>query len=64
MVKITIDMDACQNYAQCVAEAEDIFSLDDNGKIQYVTEVSDDRLADVENAMDVCPMQVISIEVS
>ena len=64
MVKIAIDMDACQNYAQCVAEAEDIFSLDDNGKIQYVTEVSDDRLADVENAMDVCPMQAISIEVS
>ncbi|MCF8551207.1 MAG: ferredoxin [Candidatus Nanopelagicales bacterium] len=64
MVKITIDMGACQNYAQCVAEAEDIFSLDDNGKIQYVAEVSDDRLADVENAMDVCPMQAISIEVS
>ena len=60
MIAINIDMDACQNYAQCVAEAEDIFSLDDSGKITYVKEVPDDRLTDIENAMDVCPMQAIS----
>ena len=60
MIKIEIDMDACQNYAQCVFEAEDIFSLNDQGKIQYVKEVPDDRLTDVENAADVCPMQAIS----
>lgn len=64
MIKIEIDMDACQNYAQCVFEAEDIFSLDDKGKIQYVKEVSDDRLADVESAADVCPMQAISFTVN
>ena len=63
MIKISIDMDACQNYGQCVFEAEDIFSLDDNGKIQYVKEVPDDRQEDVENAVDVCPMQAISFEV-
>ena len=60
MISINIDMDACQNYAQCVAEAEDIFSLDDNRKITYVKEVPDDRLEDIENAMDACPMQAIS----
>jgi len=63
MIKISIDMDSCQNYGQCVFEAEDIFSLDDNGKIQYVKEVPDDRQDDVENAVDVCPMQAISFEV-
>ena len=63
MLKISIDMDSCQNYGQCVFEAEDIFSLDDNGKIQYIKEVPDDRQDDVENAVDVCPMQAISFEV-
>jgi ferredoxin len=57
-------MDTCQSYGQCVFEAEDVFQLDDNGKLQYTKEVPDDRLADIESAMDVCPMQAISFTVS
>jgi ferredoxin len=60
MISINIDMDACQSYGQCVFEAEDIFQLDDDGNIQYTKEVPDDRLEDIENAVDVCPMQAIS----
>jgi ferredoxin len=60
MITISIDMDKCQHYGQCVFEAEDIFELDDDGKIRYVKEVSDDRQDDVDNAVDVCPMQAIS----
>jgi ferredoxin len=61
MITIEIDMDKCQHYGQCVFEAEDIFQLDDDGKIQYTKEVPGDRKDDVENAVDVCPMQAISI---
>ncbi len=61
MIKIDIDMDKCQHYGQCVFEAEDIFQLDDDGNIQYTKEVPNDRQDDVENAVDVCPMQAISI---
>ena len=64
MIKIEVDMDTCQSYGQCVFEAEDVFQLDDNGKLQYSKEVSDDRLADIENAVDVCPMQAISISIA
>ena len=60
MITISIDMDKCQHYGQCVFEAEDIFELDDDGKIQYVKEVPDDRQDDVDNAGGVCPMQAIS----
>ena len=60
MLKIEIDMDKCQNYGQCVFEAEDIFQLDDDGNIQYTKEVPDDRQDDVDNAVDVCPMQAIN----
>jgi ferredoxin len=64
MITIEIDMDKCQHYGQCVFEAEDIFQLDDDGKIQYTKEVPDDRQDDVENAVDVCPMQAISFTTS
>lgn len=64
MIIIDIDMDKCQHYGQCVFEAEDIFQLDDDGKITYTKEVPDDRKEDVENAVDVCPMQAISFTVS
>lgn len=64
MITIDIDMDKCQNYGQCVFEAEDIFQLDDDGEIQFTKEEPNDRLDDVENAVDVCPMQAISITVT
>ena len=60
MLAIDIDMDKCQNYGQCVCEAEDIFQLDGDGDIQYTKDVPDDRQDDVDNAVDVCPMQAIS----
>jgi ferredoxin len=64
MITINIDMDSCQNYGQCVFEAEDIFQLDEDGNIQYTKEVPDDRKEDVENAADACPMQAISFTIS
>ena len=64
MITIDIDMDKCQHYGQCVFEAEDIFQLDDDGNIQYTKEVPDDRQDDVDNAVDVCPMQAISFTTS
>ena len=60
MLTIDIDMDKCQNYGQCVCEAEDIFQLDGDGNIKYTKDVPDDRQDDVDNAVDVCPMQAIS----
>jgi ferredoxin len=60
LLTIDIDMDKCQNYGQCVCEAEDIFQLDGDGDIQYTKDVPDDRQDDVDNAVDVCPMQAIS----
>ena len=60
MLTIDIDMDKCQNYGQCVCEAEDIFQLDGDGNIQYTKDVPDDRQDDVDNAVDVCPIQAIS----
>lgn len=61
-MKIHVDMAKCQHYGQCVFEAGDVFSLDEDGKLVYQSEVEEDRRSDVESASDVCPMQAITIE--
>ena len=60
-VKITVDMDLCQNYGQCCYEAPDVFQLDDEGHLKFIAEVDDSRRDDVEAAADVCPMQAITV---
>ncbi|MHB1166666.1 MAG: ferredoxin [Candidatus Nanopelagicales bacterium] len=62
MVRISVDMDKCQHYGQCCFEADDVFHLDDDGKLVYQAEVEESRRADVESAADVCPMQAITVE--
>ena len=61
MISINVDMDKCQHYGQCVFEAPDIFKLNDNDKLEFVATADDSRRRDVESAVDVCPMQAISI---
>jgi ferredoxin len=61
MITIDVDMDKCQHYGQCVFEAPDIFKLNDNDKLEFVATADDSRRGDVESAVDVCPMQAISI---
>lgn len=61
-VKVFVDMDKCQHYGQCCFEAPDIFSLDDDGKLEYVVEADESRRSDIESAADVCPMQAITVD--
>lgn len=61
MIKVEVDMTKCQHYGQCVFEAPDVFKLNDNDKLEYVAEVEDSELDNVEAAVDICPMQAIRI---
>ena len=61
-MKVHVDMEKCQHYGQCVFEADDVFSLGDAGKLVYKADVDDSRRSDVESAVDVCPMQAITVE--
>ncbi len=60
-VKIDVDMLQCQNYGQCVFEAPNVFQLNDDDKLEYLAETDESERANVENAVDVCPMQAIRI---
>lgn len=61
MVKVEVDMTKCQHYGQCVFEAPNVFKLNNQDKLEYVAEVNDSELDNVEAAVDICPMQAIRI---
>lgn len=61
MIKVNVDMAKCQHYGQCVFEAPDVFTLNADDKLEYVADVDDSERANVEAAIDVCPMQAIFI---
>lgn len=61
-MKIKVDYDRCESHAQCTLVAPEVFQLDDNGDLQY-EENPDDTLRDrMDEAVDICPTQAISIE--
>ncbi len=61
MIKVEVDMTKCQHYGQCVFEAPTVFKLNAEDKLEYVAEVEDSELDNVEAAVDICPMQAIRI---
>ncbi|CAB4672905.1 MAG: ferredoxin [Actinobacteria bacterium] len=61
MIKVEVDMTKCQHYGQCVFEAPTVFKLNNEDKLEYVAEVDDSELDNVEAAVDICPMQAIRI---
>ena len=61
MIKVEVDMTKCQHYGQCVFEAPTVFKLNAEDKLEYVAEVDDSELDNVEAAVNICPMQAIRI---
>lgn len=61
MIKIHVDMDKCQHYGQCVFEAPTVFRLNDEDKLEYNGTADDSERDNIEAAIDVCPMQAITL---
>jgi ferredoxin len=61
MIKINVDMEKCQHYGQCVFEAPNVFKLNEDDKLEYTATADESERANVEMAVDVCPMQAIFI---
>ena len=61
MIKIHVDMEKCQHYGQCVFEAPTVFRLNDEDKLEYNGTADDSELDNIEAAIDVCPMQAITL---
>jgi ferredoxin len=61
MIKINVDMTKCQHYGQCVFEAPNVFKLNEDDKLEYTATADDSERDNVEAAIDICPMQAITI---
>lgn len=68
---IIVDLTKCSDHGQCVFSAPQVFALDDNGKLAFRAEATDEYVSgeldeslrdDVEEAADVCPLQAITVE--
>jgi ferredoxin len=62
-MKVVVDLNTCQGYANCVAEAPDLFDVDDEtGKaIVLMEEFGADLADDAQRAVDDCPVSAITI---
>ena len=69
-MRITVDLNKCNDHGQCVFSAPAVFSLDDDGKLSFRHEATDTYISgeldealrdDVEEAADVCPLQAITV---
>jgi ferredoxin len=69
-VKFVVDLNQCENHGQCTYAAPDLFSLNDEGLLSFRDEAEDsytsaELTAEQESgasaAVDMCPMQAISL---
>jgi ferredoxin len=61
-MKVHVDMNLCQSHGECVEVAPDVFELGDDDVLVWQEDVDESRRADMEEAVDVCPMLAIRIE--
>lgn len=61
-IKVLVDMNLCQSHAECVAVAPEVFDLGDDDVLRWKGEVDDSRRAELEDAVNVCPMAAIRLE--
>ncbi len=61
MIRVEINRETCSGFGNCVAVADTIFDLDDEGLVVLLTDtVDDDRLAEVQQSAYDCPTESIT----
>jgi ferredoxin len=68
-MRVTVDLNKCQDHGQCVYAAPDLFALDDDGRLAlrseaadvYEAEVDEAHTDELQEAADVCPLQAIAV---
>jgi ferredoxin len=61
-VRIVVDLNRCQGYAQCCFLAPDVFRLQGEEALVYRPNPEDGRAAEVRRAAVACPVQAILVE--
>ncbi len=61
MLRIVVDLNRCESYAQCVFAAPTVFWIKDEESLEYDYAPDDSLRVQVERAAAACPVQAISI---
>ncbi|MGE0880711.1 MAG: ferredoxin [Acidimicrobiia bacterium] len=62
MKKLVINADICEGHGRCYEIAPSLVDSDDRGRGTVIAaEISDDQLAEAQEAVRACPEQAISI---
>jgi ferredoxin len=61
-IKVHVDMNLCQSHGECVFAAPDVFELGDDDVLKWEDEVDESKRAELEEAVNVCPMLAIRLE--
>jgi len=61
-MKVHVDMNLCQSHGECVFAAPEVFELGDDDVLVWKEDVDESRRAEVQEAVNVCPMMAIRIE--
>jgi ferredoxin len=62
IMRVTVDLNRCQGYAQCVFLAPDVFELRGNEAVHYDPNPDDAERLRVLRAAAACPVQAILVE--
>ncbi|WP_317440882.1 ferredoxin [Streptomyces collinus] len=61
-MRILVDLNRCQGYAQCVYLAHEVFRLNGQEALTYEPNPDDARRLQVERAAAACPVQAIAVD--
>lgn len=61
-MRVVVDLGVCQDHGQCAIAAPEIFQMDDEGHLVFVSEPDASLYDAAEDAADACPVQAITIE--
>lgn len=61
-MKVRVDRSVCDNHGQCTNAAPDNFSMNKDGVLEYKEDFPEDDLEYIEDAIDGCPVQAISLK--
>jgi ferredoxin len=62
MKTIDVDRSLCDNHGQCAIAAPEVFRMDSEGILEFEETFEDGLLDEVEEAIDVCPVQAIFLK--
>jgi ferredoxin len=61
MPHVSVDLGICEDHAQCVFAAPQVFRMNDADKLEYEAEYDEGLRFDVQAAADSCPVQAIKL---